>query len=489
MRDMRPPPRPLPRTPRRPAAHVLRVSLAMAPRRVARRDQGCRVTGDLQCADCGLIGPGVTLETWLEPPRPLCGDHREQAAAALHAGATGSTATDSDTSVAITQTHWLDGAPMDPAAEPPEALEALPGFPFLHRGAAAVIVGPTGGGRSSLVQSCAYDAAAAGFRVAYLGSEVTEGEFNARAGDLARRRADTIDSGLRERLAAVRYLDLASVIAKAWEHPQQWVQEITARFDVVIADPLSAVASTLDLDFDKSNAEYARFHDMIVQPLVSAGLVFLSLDNIGHAIEARSRAKGASAKQDRADVTLWCKPKAQPAGLIITVQKVRSVRAPFRRGDSWTFDRETQRITRDTGDPDTQPPAWRPTVLMQRVSRAIQDAPGISRTAIRSTVQGKSQTIATALDLLIADGYVEHRDNGHYSTRGYVVADDGPTIDVASHSSAVPGGFPGPTESPVPAVPPSHEVTGNGNRNGNVIPFASLEEEHRVARLLAKENG
>src|SRR4051794_33823222 len=81
----------------------------------------------------------------------------------------------------VAQSDWLCGGPVDPAAEPPAPLPPVPGFPFSYPGACAVIVGPTGGGRSSLVQAALYDAARAGQDCAYLGSEVGPGEFNARA--------------------------------------------------------------------------------------------------------------------------------------------------------------------------------------------------------------------------------------------------------------------------------------------------------------------
>ena len=58
--------------------------------------------------------------------------------------------------------EWLEGAPMDPTAEAAEPLPTLAGFPFLHPATAAVVSGPTGGGRSSLIQACAYDAASGG---------------------------------------------------------------------------------------------------------------------------------------------------------------------------------------------------------------------------------------------------------------------------------------------------------------------------------------
>jgi hypothetical protein len=348
---------------------------------------------------------------------------------------------------------WLTGSPMDPAAQAPEPLPTIPGFPFLHRGAGAVIVGPTGGGRSSLIQACAYDAAPHGVRVAYLGSEVTEGEFNARAADLARRREDPIDSTLRDQLANVRYLNLASTIAHAWEHPDQWAQEIPDRFDVVAIDPISAVASTLGLDFDKSNAEFVRFYDLLVQPLAAAGVAVAMLDNVGHAIEARARAKGASAKQDRADLTFWCKVKAQPVGLIITAGKVRTVRAPFHRGDAWSFDRATQRIART--EAHTIDAAPRPTVLMERISLTVESSPGLNRTAIRNAVHGRAADILGAVDTLISENYIaertEHGRRGHHSIRPFRKDDD--------DGSAVPDPFPSRSGnrsedhgSPVPAL-------------------------------------
>jgi hypothetical protein len=328
-----------------------------------------------------------------------------------------------------TPADWLAGTAMDPVAEAAEPLPTLPGFPFLHAGAGAMVVGPTGGGRSSLVQACAYDAARAGLRVAYLGGEVTEPEFNARAADIADRRGDPVDDQLRGQLAQVRYLNLASVIAHAWQHPGQWVADIVERFDVVQIDPLSTVASVLDLDFDRSNAEFVRFYDRLVQPVATEGVAVVLLDNLGHALEARKRPKGASAKQDRADLTFYCKLKAKPLGLIVTAGKVRTVRAPFARGDSWVFDRESQRIRCSEEHVDDDG-GFRPTVLMERASKAIEQTPGLSKRAVRDGVKGDNRTLEHALELLVLEDYVEARPEGnavrHYSKRPYRQADEQP---------------------------------------------------------------
>jgi hypothetical protein len=279
-----------------------------------------------------------------------------------------------------------------------------------------------------------------GLRVAYLGSEVTQPEFNARAADLAVRRGDEADDELRERLASVRYLNLASVVAQAWKHPAGWIGEIVARYDVVALDPLSAVASALDLDFDKSNADFVRFYDRLIQPLVDDGRAVVMLENIGHATEARSRAKGASAKQDRADLTFSCTLRSNPTGLLITARKVRTVRAAFSRGDQWLFERDTQRVIRQAGGTEDEP--WRPTTLMERVSRLLMEEGPLGRNEIRSGVGSKAEHVDAAIKALLHDGHVAVQQEGqkklHHLLKPY--RDPGPTGSAPSPGpSAVAG--------------------------------------------------
>ena len=309
---------------------------------------------------------------------------------------------------------WPAGAPMDPAAERPDPIPPIPGFPFLYVGMAAVIVGPTGAGRSSLVQAGAYDAARHGLRVAYLGSEVTMHEFNARAAVLAQRRGDTIDQALLDDLARVRYFDLAATLTAAWRHPDEWTREAAAHFDVLAIDPLAAAASALDLDFDTSNAEFSRFYDRLVQPVVADGTTVLMLDNIGHAAEARKRAKGVSAKADRPDLTFHCHVNQSPAGLAVVAEKVRGERVGHDRGDRWVFDRDTRRIdasaAASAGGGDDA--AFRPTFLMEKASRAIEQEPGLTKRAVRDAVGGTAKYVDLALEMLIAEGHVEVRKDG-----------------------------------------------------------------------------
>lgn len=352
-------------------------------------------------------------------------------------------------SIAHADASWLVGAPMDPCATTPEPLPPLPGLPFLHEGAGAIIVGPTGGGRSFMVQAGLYDAARGELRCLYLGSEITKAEFDARAATLAELRGDELTDELREELARVRYLDLAEVIATAASDPIGWVSGVTEAYDLVVLDPVSAAASALNLDFDRSNDDWVRFYDKIVQPLTAAGVAVVLIDNVGYAEEAKSRPKGVSAKQDRADLTFSCTLSAEPVALIIKAHKVSSVRAGFQRGDEWICAKETQTIERRIGG--STPTTFRPTFLMEAVSRAVEQTPGLSSNAIQETVQGRAATKKAARELLVAEGFVrvEHKgqEQRHYSVRAFRQDTD------STDSPPIPNQFPESVREPVSPIP------------------------------------
>ncbi len=376
--------------------------------------------------------------------------------------------------------QWLDGEPMDPSATPAEPMEPLEGLPMTYPGACGLIVGPTGGGRSMLLQACLYDSALAGLRGAYLGCEIVEDEFHARAAEIAECRGDRVDDELRALLARVRYLDLASTIVHANAHPDEWAAGIAARYHWIAIDPLSAVASALDLDFENSNAEYVAFHARLIEPLTRHGLPVALVDNIGHGDTARARAKGASAKQDKADVVLAC--TSTSSGLAVRASKVRSIRAPFRKGDEWTFDRATLRIApRAASTPEPERPAFRPTTIMQRVSEVIERDAGLSQTAIRTAVGSRAEHVRLALQLLISEGHVAVEKDGqahtHRSLRPYrqdtdeqlQLDPDPPTASTASppRPNPVPDAVPGTASTASPPkgdAGPDPVLTGPANR-------------------------
>jgi hypothetical protein len=303
------------------------------------------------------------------------------------------------------------------------------------------------GGPVSLLQAGLYDAARASIHSLYLGSEVSQAEFNARAAALAAVRCDEVDDSLRGELARVRYLDLGEAVTSAWAEPQEWIAGVTATYRILAIDPVSAVASALTLDFDKSNDDWVRFYDKLIRPLTAGGVTVLLLDNVGHAEEAKRRAKGASAKSDRADLTFSCALCAEPVGLLIKAHKVRSVRAGFQRGDEWLFAKDTQRIAA-RGRPEDHGSTFRPTGQMQRVSEAVEQDPGLSKRAIRATVRGKAATVDLALELLIAEDYIAADHDGQATRHTSVKPYREPTVSTVSQ----------PCPAPCPDTPPTDRV-------------------------------
>jgi len=325
---------------------------------------------------------------------------------------------------------WLRGEPMNPRAQPIEPMATFPGVPFLHRNTGTIIVGPTGGGRSSLLETILYDAAFDGIRSAYLGSEISQAEFDTRAGSLVKLRGHNLDDETCEMLGScVRYLDLRDTIAHAWSNPQQWIDGIVKNYELLAIDPISAVASALGMNFDNENAPFVNFYTTLIQPLVTAGLAVVLVDNVGHAEEAKARAKGASAKQDCPDLTFSC--SLAPNGLVITAKKVRPKRAAFARDDKWLFTKDTQEIQSFGGA--TQSTSFRPTNIMHKISVAVETAPGMSARKIRESVGGNAKNVDLALALLVDESYIERRQNGqkyeHFSAEPFT---DLPTVSTVS---------------------------------------------------------
>ena len=257
-------------------------------------------------------------------------------------------------------------------------------------------------------------------------------------------------------------MDLSSTIVRAWSDPISWIDRVAASYDFVGIDPLSSVASALDLDFDTSNRDYVGFYDKLIAPLVARGLLVELLDNIGHSIDAKNRAKGVSAKLDRADLVFACSRSAAPEGMLIKATKVRSIRAGFKRDAVWLFDRETHRIT-----PQAEASAgsgFRPTVIMGRVSEAVATDPGLSKRSIRQAVKGRNDTVDLALELLVAEGFIDARADGR-AIRHYPLKPFSET-DRALVPQTCPDRAPAQSDANVPTCP-AVKGTGHGAHTQN----------------------
>lgn len=103
---------------------------------------------------------------------------------------------------------------------------------------------------------------------------------------------------------------------------------------------------------------------------------------------------------------------------------------------------------------------WRPTRLMEKVSRYIELAPA-NRSAIYATVTGKRDYLIVSVDFLLADGHAEEIVPGQKGTK---IRSLKPYREESSPSSpVVPDGSPNGPGPTVPTVPAPTGATGDGD--------------------------
>ena len=190
------------------------------------------------------------------------------------------------------------------------------------------------------------------------------------------------------------------------------------------------------------------------------------LDNIGHASDAAKRAKGVSAKSDRADLTLTC--ESAPGGLIVRTRKVRSVRAATRFGDVWLFHKDDQTLERQHAD------GFKPTTIMDHVCRLIENEPGITTTAILGGIKSKREHVSTAIRELVDADRIRKVMDGRTAT--YYPLEDSDAFP------QVPLTFP-------PAATPSGTAVPTGSQRSRAVPTGSQPPSDRRFPSFLLQNG
>ncbi len=105
------------------------------------------------------------------------------------------------------------------------------------------------------------------------------------------------------------------------------------------------------------------------------------------------------------------------------------------------------------------PPAFRPTTLMEKISKAVEAEPGLTTNGVIEAVGGKKDAKREALRLLVDEGYIEQRRDGqavrHHPLREYRAANDegqpSPWVPTGSRRGCWP---PGPRVPPYGARDP-----------------------------------
>lgn len=209
-------------------------------------------------------------------------------------------------------------------------------------------------------------------------------------------------------------------------------------YALAVLDGLSEAYALLGLDLS-DNTDVARFLTTLPRPIAATGAAVVQIDHVPKAKDARGRyALGGQHKLAGVAVAYTTEvitaPSRQGEGMIkVRVEKDRHghVRGHAVGGvvalmhvcpvdDGELVEVRLEPPAAPSTDDDGN---FRPTVLMERVSRYLDANPGVSMNTIREGVSGKSTYLDQAVRQLVAEEYVEQRREGqaklHFNVRGY----------------------------------------------------------------------
>jgi excisionase family DNA binding protein len=342
----------------------------------------------------------------------------------------------------------------------------LPGCePWFIAGKRYLMPAAAGTGKSIAALIIAVTIIENGGTVVILDVENGSDEYARRLADILDDRKPQVTTACQERLGYYEW----PMLSITWT-ASEWADAV-AGADLVVFDSSRLTLSSVGLAEDKAD-DYSVFVDRFLLPLAKAGISTLVLDNTGH--EQQDRSRGTSAKGDLNEVSYALKvgapfdwDRAGHLRLVRVRQRfaglARELRIPL-GGGSYGAPEAVE------ADGDTSHVAFRPTVLMERASRLIEEKPGLSKRAIRTSVKGaKNDFKDLAVDLLVDEGYVEDRGPGqahkYHPIRPYREADD-------PLCPTVPQPCPGTVKDDRARVPPpkGHGARLTGRRGIPTVP-------------------
>jgi hypothetical protein len=341
----------------------------------------------------------------------------------------------------------MSWAPLDlrtVSDEPPEPPE-LGGL--VYRGRRHWWSGPPESAKTLVAYAVALEAIRAGWRVALVDFEMGERDAKARLRDLG---------------ATDDNLERFDYYAPDAKPKLADLDAIAERAQLVIVD---AAAGAFDLSGLDENREAEKFNTTWVRPLWNAGATTVVLDHVVKNAEARGMfASGHHRKIGGTEVHLGfhaTTPLRRGHSGYVTVTAHKD-RPGFHRKTVGTIelhsDPETHAITwawKATPASVHEADGWRPTVLMERVSRYLETYPeGATRQAVKTAGLGNTKYVLEALNFLISDGYAEQPDTGRRgapvrSVRPFRHEPDGagtfpnvPDLGTRPNGASVPEAFP-----------------------------------------------
>jgi len=326
----------------------------------------------------------------------------------------------------------LDGIERGEIVGPqPSLMLRSDGIALLYPGEVHSLAGEPESGKGWLSLATALEVIRGGGQVLYLDFEDGPASIVARLLALGATFAQVI-----ERFVYVRPMD--PFAAPAF---YELVRDLKPAPALAVIDGLSEAYALLGLDVN-SNTDAATFLSTIPRPLAAGGAAVLEIDHVVKAKEGRGRFSigaqhklaGVAAAYSTDIVT---SPSRTSDGLIrLRVEKDRHghVRGHAHGGvialarikphDNGT------RITvtldpPDSTDDDSLDGEFRPTQLMERVSRYVEENPGAGLNQIRDNVRGKAAWVDTARSILIREDYIRVKPSGqkqlHHHVKPYRV--------------------------------------------------------------------
>ncbi len=307
--------------------------------------------------------------------------------------------------------------------ETPALMARTDGQQLLYRGRVHSFHGESESGKSLVVQSCAATILNGGGWVLYIDYESDAPAVVGRLLELGVP-ADVIGQRF-------RYVQPEASPFSRDAETQAWAELLAGKFDLGVIDGVTDALGTNGVKTN-DNDEIAAWCRRIARPIArKTGAAVVLIDHVTKDADTRGRfALGGQAKMNALDGAAYVVEVDEPLGrglcgsVKLRVAKDRPGGVRGRCGAFRKVDRtqEAARVVIDSRDPSAirvaiEPPAsvageggvparFRPTFLMERVSRYLLSVGQASMNQLRKNVQGKDSAIEEAVGVLADEGYV-----------------------------------------------------------------------------------
>jgi hypothetical protein len=304
------------------------------------------------------------------------------------------------------------------AIETPTIMPVDGGKPLLYRARIHTVFGESGGGKSWFALGVALEQTRNGQRVLWI-------DFEDSAIGLAERLR--LLGATNDQIARIDYRAPATGLLAGF------ASGLDPTYDLVVIDSWgeAMAASAVKQNDDDAVAQWVR----IVKRFSAAGAAVLLIDHIPKAVDA-PQLFGIGSQRKRAAITgaaYRVDTVVEPAVGKSGVLKLRVAKDRLGTRPKGSIACEVHLISHDDGAritiecraTDAQKAAergerFRPTYLMEQISRLLEETGELPRTKIEERVEGRRNTIRAAIDVLIDDGYAREF-NGAKSARVTVI--------------------------------------------------------------------